>query len=167
MRPLAAHPSSPARRRTHTLAAAVQAGLERAFPIDPPQFLPTVPHGYAYPGVVGAGLSAAGFTVEEEQELTPACPLASVADVATGYLTGTPVRATIVERGDGPTVRATVIEEMTNRLVPGTAVRPQDGIRLPQHGLNARRIRRMPETHHNVFQDQRPHGTINSVLSDF
>jgi ubiquinone/menaquinone biosynthesis C-methylase UbiE len=104
---------------THAFGAALQAGLERAFPVDPPRFLPTVPHGYADPAVVAADLVAAGFAVEEERELTLEGRAATAADVAIGFLTGTPVRAAVEERGDGPAVRATVIGEMTARLGPG------------------------------------------------
>ncbi|MER5301850.1 class I SAM-dependent methyltransferase [Streptomyces lasiicapitis] len=109
---------------THGFEVALQAGLERAFPVDPPRFFPTVPHGYADPAVVTADLTAAGFTVEEEQELTLQGRAASTADLATGYLTGTPVRAAVEERGDGPAVRATVIDEMTSRLGPGPVTAP-------------------------------------------
>ncbi|MFF5922807.1 class I SAM-dependent methyltransferase [Streptomyces flavochromogenes] len=108
----------------HAFEVALQAGLERAFPVDPPQFFRTVPHGYADPAVVAADLAAAGFAVEEEQELTLQGWAASTADLATGYLTGTPVRAAVEERGDGPTVRAAVIEEMTARLGPGPVTAP-------------------------------------------
>ncbi|MFF4806022.1 class I SAM-dependent methyltransferase [Streptomyces sp. NPDC001351] len=109
---------------THGFEVALQAGLERAFPADPPRFFPTVPHGYADPAVVVADLTAAGFAVEEEQELTLQGRAGSTADLATGYLTGTPVRAAVEERGDGPAVRATVIEEMTARLGPGPITAP-------------------------------------------
>ncbi|MET8170401.1 class I SAM-dependent methyltransferase [Streptomyces sp. NPDC005329] len=109
---------------THAFEVALQAGLERAFPVDPPRFLQTVPHGYADPAVVAADLAAAGFAVEEEQELTLQGRAASTADLATGYLTGTPLRAAVEERGDGPAVRATIIEEMTARLGPGPAIAP-------------------------------------------
>ncbi|MFF1717990.1 class I SAM-dependent methyltransferase [Streptomyces sviceus] len=109
---------------THAFEVALQAGLERAFPVDPPRFFPTVPHGYSDPAVVAADLAAAGFAVEDEQEVTLQGRAASTADLATGYLTGTPVRAAVEERGDGPAVRATVIEEMTTRLGPGPVTAP-------------------------------------------
>ncbi|MFE5942074.1 class I SAM-dependent methyltransferase [Streptomyces sp. NPDC056480] len=109
---------------SHGFEVALQAGLERAFPVDPPRFLPTVPHGYADPALVAADLTAAGFTVEEERELTLQGRAASTADLATGYLTGTPLRAAVEERGGGPAVRATVIEEMTARLGPGPVSAP-------------------------------------------
>lgn len=109
---------------THAFEVALQAGLERAFPVDPPRFFPTVPHGYSDPAVVAADLAAAGFAVEDEQEVTLQGRAASTADLATGYLTGTPVRAAIEERGDGPAVRATVVEEMTARLGPGPVTAP-------------------------------------------
>ncbi|MFF7738838.1 methyltransferase domain-containing protein [Streptomyces sp. NPDC007984] len=109
---------------THAFEVALQAGLERAFPADPPRFFQTVPHGYADPAVVAADLEAAGFAVEDEQELTLQGRAVSTADLATGYLTGTPVGAAIEERGDGPAVRATVIEEMTARLGPEPVTAP-------------------------------------------
>lgn len=109
---------------THGFEVALQAGLERAFPVDPPRFFQTVPHGYANPAVVAADLAAAGFAVEDEQELTLQGRATSTADLATGYLTGTPVRAAVEERGDGTAVRATVIEEMTARLGPGPVTAP-------------------------------------------
>lgn len=105
---------------THAFEVALQVGLERAFPVDPPRFFPTVPHGYADPAVVAADLAA----VEDQQELTLQGRAASTADLATGYLAGTPVRVAVEERGDGPAVRATVIEEMTARLGPGPVTAP-------------------------------------------
>ncbi|WP_069464992.1 class I SAM-dependent methyltransferase [Actinacidiphila rubida] len=108
----------------HSFGAAVQAGLERAFPSDPPRFLPAIPHGYSDPALVTADLAAAGFAVEEDRELALEGRAASTADVATGFLTGTPVSAAIHERGDSPGVRATVIEEMTARLGPGPVTAP-------------------------------------------
>lgn len=109
---------------THAFEVALQAGLERAFPADPPRFFQTVPHGYADAAVVATDLAAAGFTVQDEQELTLQGWAASTADLATGYLTGTPVRAAVEERGDGPAVLVTVIEEMTARLGPGPVAAP-------------------------------------------
>ncbi|MFE0403850.1 class I SAM-dependent methyltransferase [Streptomyces nigra] len=103
----------------HGFEVALQAGLERAFPVDPPEFFRRIPHGYAHPAVVGADLTAAGFDVEDEQELTLPGRAPSTADLATGYLTGTPVRAAVEAHRDAPTVRATVIDEMTARLGAG------------------------------------------------
>ncbi|MDI9835068.1 class I SAM-dependent methyltransferase [Streptomyces sp. KAU_LT] len=103
----------------HGFEVALQAGLERAFTVDPPGFFRTVPHGYADPSLVTADLAAAGFSVEDEQELTLAGRADSTTDLATGYLTGTPVRAAVEAHGDEPAVRAAVIEEMTARLGPG------------------------------------------------
>jgi SAM-dependent methyltransferase len=111
----------------HAFEAALQAGLERAFPVDPPRFFPAVPHGYADPAVVAADLAAAGLVVEQEQELTLRGRAASIADLATGYLTGTPLRAAVAERGGGRAARAaraTVVEEMTARLGPGPITAP-------------------------------------------
>jgi SAM-dependent methyltransferase len=109
---------------THAFGAAFQAGLERAFPVDPPRFLSTVPHGYADPAVVAADLTAAGFAVEGKHKLTLDGRAASTADVATGFLTGTPVRAAVEERDGGSAVRDLVVEEMTARLGPGPVTAP-------------------------------------------
>ncbi|MFB8400601.1 class I SAM-dependent methyltransferase [Streptomyces sp. NPDC055912] len=123
----------------HGFESALQAGLDRAFPVDPPRFLRTVPHGYADPAVVAADLAAAGFTVEDERELTLEGRAASTADLATGYLTGTPVRLAVEERDGGPAVRATVIEEMAARLGPGPAVAP-----MTAHIFRAASVPRRP-----------------------
>ncbi|MFF0274428.1 MULTISPECIES: class I SAM-dependent methyltransferase [unclassified Streptomyces] len=112
----------------HAFGAALQAGLERAFPADPPRFLPTVPHGYADPVAVSADLTAAGLPVEEWCELTLDGRAASAADVALGFLTGTPVRAAVEERGAPPSVRATVVEEMTARLGRGPVTAPMTAL---------------------------------------
>ena len=104
---------------THAFGAALQAGLERAFPADPPRFLPTIPHGYADPAEPAADLAAAGFVVEEHVELTLDGRAESTADVAVGFLDGTPVSAAVAERGGGPADRATVIEEVQARIGPG------------------------------------------------
>ncbi len=109
---------------THAFEVALQSGLELAFPADPPRFFQTVPHGYADPAVVAADLAAAGFAVEYEQTLTLQGRAESTADLATGYLTGTRVRAAVNELSDGSAVRATVIEEMTARLGPGPVTAP-------------------------------------------
>ncbi|GGQ17670.1 class I SAM-dependent methyltransferase [Streptomyces pseudogriseolus] len=109
---------------THAFEAALQAGLDRAFPVDPPRFFRTVPHGCADPAVVAADLEAAGFAVEDGQELTLQGRAESIADLAAGYLMGTPVRAAVEERADAPAVRATVVEEMAARLGPEPVTAP-------------------------------------------
>ncbi|MFF3757603.1 class I SAM-dependent methyltransferase [Streptomyces sp. NPDC002185] len=104
---------------THAFAAALQAGLERALPVDTPGFLRAVPHGYADPAVVAADLAAAGFAVEQEREVTLTGRAPSAADVALGFLAGTPVRADVERRGDASAVREAVTGTMTDRLGPG------------------------------------------------
>lgn len=109
---------------THAFGAALQAGLERAFPDDPPQFLPAIPHGYADPALVTADLAAAGLTVEQAHELTLQGHADSTADVATGFLAGTPVRAALEQRAHTPSTQATIIREMTTHLGPGPLTAP-------------------------------------------
>ncbi|MFJ1708841.1 class I SAM-dependent methyltransferase [Kitasatospora sp. NPDC088346] len=95
---------------THAIAAVLQAGLERAFPVDLPRLLPTVPHGCADRAVVAGEPTAAGFAVEYAQELTLEGRAASAADIAAGFLAGTPVRA--------------AVEEVTARLGAGQVTAP-------------------------------------------
>ncbi|MFE7517251.1 class I SAM-dependent methyltransferase [Streptomyces sp. NPDC057540] len=109
---------------THAFAAALQAGLERALPGDPPGFLRAIPHGYADPAAVAADLASAGFAVEEERELTLVGRAQSAAEVALGFLAGTPVRAAVERHGDVAAVQATVAGTMTARLGPGPVSGP-------------------------------------------
>ncbi|MFC9589944.1 class I SAM-dependent methyltransferase [Streptomyces sp. NPDC056944] len=109
---------------THVFAAALQAGLERALPVDPPRFIRTIPHGYADRAVVATDLAAAGFVVEEEREITLEGRAPSAADVALGFLAGTPVRAEVEKHGDVAAVQDTVTQQMTARLGPGPVSAP-------------------------------------------
>ncbi|MFI0930059.1 hypothetical protein ACH4TP_40010 [Streptomyces sp. NPDC021012] len=65
-------------------------------------------------------LAAAGFTVEEGLELALEGWAASTADVAAGFLAGTPMHPAIEQRGEHvAVVRTTVAEDMTARLGRG------------------------------------------------
>ena len=75
----------------HDFQAALVAGLESAFPEDPPTFMVALPHGYADVDAV-------------------------LADLATGYCTGTPLRAEIESRGDLDATTSVVARAMQARL---------------------------------------------------
>lgn len=104
---------------THDFQAALVAGLERAFPEDPPSFIVSVPHGYAEVDVVVADLRAGGLDCLAVESVTLEGRAASAADVAAGYCTGTPLRPEIEARGDLAITTAVVAKEMEARLGAG------------------------------------------------
>ena len=104
---------------THDFQAALVAGLERAFPEDPPTFMVSVPHGYADVDVVVTDLDAGGLDCVAVESVTLEGRAASAADVAAGYCTGTPLRPAIEARGDLATTTAVVAREMEARLGAG------------------------------------------------
>jgi hypothetical protein len=104
---------------SHEFEAAFTVALERIFPTDPPTFLARTPHGYADPDRIVADLEAGGLRCTEVHAVTLQCRVESVADLATGYCTGTPVRAEIVDRGDLTTTTAAVVGELEARLGSG------------------------------------------------
>ena len=118
---------------THGFAQALLEGLEDVFPGDVPPFLAEVPHGYADPQVVARDLQEAGCEVDAVETVTLEGRAVSAADVATGFCTGTPLRAEIEARGDlAPTTRA-VGSAMTARLGEGPVSAP-----MRAHVLQAR-----------------------------
>jgi SAM-dependent methyltransferase len=104
---------------THGFAAALMAGVERAFPEDPPAFLAAVPHGYADLDQVAADLAAGGLECVSAEPVTLDGQAGSAADVAVGFCTGTPLRMAIEDRGDLMAATAVVSAEMTRRLGDG------------------------------------------------
>jgi len=104
---------------THGFGAALVAGLTKAFPHDPPDFLARVPHGYCDLRQIAADLAEAGL------EYTPAVSVMldghadSAAGVAAGFCSGTPLRSAIEARGDLPACTAVIADEMTARLGTG------------------------------------------------
>jgi SAM-dependent methyltransferase len=104
---------------THDFAVALMAGLERAFPDDPPTFISAIPHGYADVDAVVADLRDGGLEVRSLETLTLEGRAASAADIATGFCTGTPLRPAIEARADLTTTVEIVTREMESRLGPG------------------------------------------------
>jgi SAM-dependent methyltransferase len=104
---------------THDFAVALLAGLERAFPDDPPTFIGAVPHGYADVDAVVADLRAGGLDVRSVETVTLQGRAASAADIATGFCTGTPLRPEIEARADLAATVAVVTREMESRLGTG------------------------------------------------
>jgi SAM-dependent methyltransferase len=104
---------------THDFQAALVAGLERAFPDDPPTFMVSVPHGYADLDIVVGDLRAGGFDCVAVESVTLEGRAASAADLAVGYCAGTPLRPAIEARGDLAATTAMVTIEMEARLGAG------------------------------------------------
>ena len=104
---------------THEFAMALMAGLRTVFPDDPPTFIVSIPHGYADPEAVAADARAGGFDLVTVETVSLEGRAASAADIATGFCTGTPLRAEIESRGDLDRITASVAEEMTARLGSG------------------------------------------------
>jgi SAM-dependent methyltransferase len=104
---------------THGFAAALTAGVERAFPADPPAFMAAVPHGYPDVSKVTADLAAGGLELVAAETVTLTGHADSAADVAAGFCTGTPLRMAIESRGDLAAATAVVGAEMTARMGTG------------------------------------------------
>jgi SAM-dependent methyltransferase len=104
---------------THAFAAALLAGLQRAFPEDPPTFIVSIPHGYADVDAAVVDLGAGGLRSVAVESVTLEGRAASAADVAAGFCTGTPLRAEIEARGDLAGTTAIVAREMETRLGSG------------------------------------------------
>jgi SAM-dependent methyltransferase len=104
---------------THGFAAAVMAGVERAFPEDPPSFVAAIPHGYSSRELVRADLTAGGLECLSAETVTMQGHASSATDVAVGFCTGTPLRAAIEVRGDLVASTSIVSDEMTRRLGSG------------------------------------------------
>jgi SAM-dependent methyltransferase len=104
---------------THDFAAALVAGVKRAFPDDPPTFITAVPHGYSDLGQVLADLALGGLDCVSAESVTLDGRSGSAADVAAGFCTGTPLRMAIEARGDLTASTAVVSDEMTTRLGDG------------------------------------------------
>jgi len=104
----------------HEFETAVVAALEHLFPDDPPRFLQSVPHGYADLAVIVADLQAGGLEPVSAETLALEGQMASAVDLATGYCTGTPLRAQIEARGGDPAAAIVVVaEELERRLGAG------------------------------------------------
>ena len=103
----------------HGFAAALVAGIERAYPEDPPTFVATVPHGYSDLDRVAADLAAGGMGDLSAETVTLDGHAAAAADVAAGFCAGTPLRMEMTARGDLAEGTKAIAEEMTALLGAG------------------------------------------------
>jgi SAM-dependent methyltransferase len=84
----------------HDFERAVVAALRTLFPDDPPKFLETFPHGYADADRLRTDIEAGGLVCRQVETVTLRGTADSVADLARGYCTGTPLRGEIEARGE-------------------------------------------------------------------
>jgi SAM-dependent methyltransferase len=108
-----------ARLDKHGFANALCSALERIFPDDPPVFMSKIPHGYADPGRVEADLRAGGLELFSMETVTIEGTAASAADIATGFCTGTPLRAEIESRADLASTVAAVQADLRSKFGSG------------------------------------------------
>jgi SAM-dependent methyltransferase len=104
---------------THEFEVALTSALERIFPADPPTFLVRTPHGYADPDRIIADLQAGGLRCTQMHTVALRSRADSVAGLTTGYCTGTPVRAEIIDRADLTTTTAAVVRELEAQFGSG------------------------------------------------
>ena len=103
----------------HDFAAALTAGLEQAFPEDPPTFISEIPHGYSDIDTVVGDLRDGGFASVSVDTITLVGRAASAGDVATGFCIGTPLRPAIEARADLAATTTAVTDVMEARLGSG------------------------------------------------
>jgi len=109
---------------SHGFGAAFQNALEESMPGGAPSFLTDVPHGYTDQALVAEHLKAAGLSLACTEEVTLHGVAESAASVATGFLTGTPVSATVGAREDARAIEAAVTRKMTEALGAGPVTAP-------------------------------------------
>ncbi|EWM11385.1 class I SAM-dependent methyltransferase [Kutzneria sp. 744] len=107
---------------SHDFQRALVAALVEVFPDDPPTFMGTVPHGYADVDRVVSDLEAGGMRCVAVDSVTLEGHAESVAGLAAGYCTGTPLRAEIQARGDLADTTAAVADRMVSMLGEGPVV---------------------------------------------
>ena len=119
---------------SHALESAFTAAARAVLPDDPPNFLETVPHGYADASRLAADADAAGFSqIAVETVTLHSAPIAP-RDAAVAYCTGTPTRAALEARGDLVTLTEAIADELT-KTFGDTAISGE----MTAHVLRARR----------------------------
>ncbi|KAA9156368.1 class I SAM-dependent methyltransferase [Amycolatopsis acidicola] len=103
----------------HGFARPLANALADVFPENPPQFVTAIPHGYHDPGAVRADLRAGGLGAVSAETVTLEGRADSAAAIATGFCTGTPLRAEIEARAEPAESVAAVAEHMTAELGEG------------------------------------------------
>jgi SAM-dependent methyltransferase len=85
----------------HPHAVGIDAVLRKLFPESPPTFL-DAPHGYFEPGRIRADFAAAGWAEPRIETVRFLGEAPSSRDIATGFVTGSPLAHELAERGADP-----------------------------------------------------------------
>ena len=93
------HANSWGALETHGIEVAYLRALKAVLNEEPPDFLATVPHGYADPDRLASDARAAGFTSVRVDIVTLTNAAMTPRDAAVGYTTGTPMRAGLEAKG--------------------------------------------------------------------
>ncbi len=93
--------------------------LVRLFPDDPPDFFARVPYGYHDEDVIRADLAAAGFREVVVEHVALTTTAESAASYVDGYSFGTPLRFTLLERGDIDEISERLRVALTEKWGPG------------------------------------------------
>jgi SAM-dependent methyltransferase len=97
----------------------LMSSLAAVLPIDPPDFVVRVPHGYTDVGQIRADLVAGGLTVEAIERLVLRGRADSARQVAEGFCGGTPLRFALQQRGSLAALTEQIAADMTRRLGTG------------------------------------------------
>lgn len=101
---------------THEIEAAFMVAVRAVIPLDPPDFLAAVPHGYADAEQLASDAQAAGFTSVDVETVTLRTGIVTPRDAALGYCTGTPMRPGLESRGDLAELSARIAEHLEQVL---------------------------------------------------
>jgi len=116
---------------------AVEQGVARVFPDDPPRFLSRTPHGYHDRGAIERDLAAGGFGPPETFDTVPIVARAASARVpALGFCQGCPLRGEIESRDAARLAEATTAAEQAVAARFGNG--PIEG-RIQAHVIAVRR----------------------------
>ncbi|MCW2522674.1 MAG: ubiE 4 [Frankiales bacterium] len=99
--------------------AALVAGLASVLPVDPPDFIVRVPHGYSDVERIRADLLAGGLSAVAVDRVVLRGRAASAQVLADGYCGGTPLRFALERRGSLASLTRDIGAEMTRRLGSG------------------------------------------------
>jgi SAM-dependent methyltransferase len=99
--------------------SAVASALAAVLPVDPPDFLTRVPHGYADADRIRADVEAGGLQVAAIERVTLRGQAPSAQVLADGFCRGTPLRFALQARGSLEALTSEIGAELTRALGAG------------------------------------------------
>ncbi|MBS0571909.1 MAG: class I SAM-dependent methyltransferase [Proteobacteria bacterium] len=120
---------------TNPVVAEIDAALRSHYPVNPPDFIGRIPHGYHDPVRIEADVRRAGFAEVEIETITHVARAPSAQAAAEAWCQGTPIRSEIEARG-GPlaAVTARVAEALARNHGPGPVESPIQAIIVTARG---------------------------------